>query len=306
MNLLIETDLKIPGAIKYPGKVSDVYFLEDYGDNYHPNLPHHPVSLRVFCDRVSANNARLTPGIPNQGVNLARLAEFWSDWISANLGIPTHFITADIRKMFWGYKWFDGEIADRSIITLTLDMLPIENITRMVVRAAGSGWKQYCKDGTICGIQLPAGLKPGDMFPETLWTPTEKSATDPWITREAIIEQFGPEVARLLEYYGLLIQHAVYRHLACKGLLLPDNKTEWGRDKYGRLRLADEYLSFHSACFYLLEPFRRGELVSMDKDLIRVFLDANPGVTTLPDELVQEASRTFDLVTKMIIDGPVS
>jgi phosphoribosylaminoimidazole-succinocarboxamide synthase len=300
-NVVMETDLKIPGARKYSGKVSDVYFLPGVGSDYGEGLPNVPINLHVYCDRVSANNKRLKPGIYRQGKNLMRLTGFWSPWLTEHLGVPTHYLTSDILNTFGGYDWMTEEILDRSFVALTLNMLGVENITRMIVRAAGSGWKQYRKDQTICGIQLPAGLKPGDMFPETLWTPTYKNDLDPWMTPNAVINKFGQEIARKLKYYGLMIQHAAHGYLFTKGIINPDGKTEWGLDENGVLRLADEYLTPHSACFYLLENFRQGELISMDKDIIRVFLDANPDTDTLSDEMAEIVSVTFDRVTNMIV-----
>jgi len=298
--IVLETNLRIPEARLYRGKVSDVYFLPGLGSDYNSSLPDMPIILRIFCDRISANNLRLSPGIPNQGANMASLQTFWSGWIPENIGMPTHFLSNEIANVFGGYNWLDETILDRSIVTLSLRMLLIENITRYIVRAAGSGWKQYCKDQTICGIPLPAGLKPGDKFPKTLWTPTDKSDTDPWITRENVILKFGPEMASRLEKCGVDLQEKAYEYLLTKGLILSDNKTELGEDENGKLYFADEYLTPHSCCLFDAKAFSEGRIVSRDKDIAREYLDKNPGTTVIPSDLVKKLSFAFSEVTEII------
>ncbi|MDD5731902.1 MAG: phosphoribosylaminoimidazolesuccinocarboxamide synthase [Patescibacteria group bacterium] len=299
---LLGTNLEIPGAKSYNGKTSDVYILPA-GTRLKSMqiLPREGAVLRIFCDRVSGNNKRFTPAIPGQGRLLADLLAYWSP-IFERLGIATHFISNDIRAFFGKEDWYDEELAERSALCFKVDILGVENIARHYMRDTGSGRKQYLEDGTICGIKLPAGINPGEVLPGgPLWTPTYKSDKDPWIVKDKVIEEFGNQTALALEQNALLLQLAVNGILNPLGLIVPDNKTEWGIDARGRLLLADEYFSPHAATFWVIRDLMNRKITSLDKDPIRRWSDANPDETVLPNWLVEEMVNVYSTVRKMIL-----
>ncbi len=276
----------------YSGKVRDLYSPEDPGDAR---------LLVVASDRVSAYDFSLEPAIPRKGALLTALSRWWFARLAEGPDpVANHLVDGEIP----------AEVADRSMLARSLDMLPIECVVRGYL--TGSGWAEYQASGTVCGIALPAGLQNGDRLPEPLFTPAYKAPMgehDENITFARVEELVGAERAAQLRDLSL----AVYRRAAAiveeRGLILADTKFEFGVDEDGVLRLADEVLTSDSSRYWDAEAWRTGttpeaRMASFDKQIVRDWLSAHwdrqgtPPV--LPDEVVAEtAARYAELLARL-------
>ncbi len=276
----------------YSGKVRDLYAAEDPSDTR---------LLVVASDRVSAFDFALEPGIPEKGALLTALSRWWFDRLADGADpIANHLVAGEIPV----------EVADRAMLAMRLEMLPIECVVRGYL--TGSGWAEYQQHGTVCGIPLPAGLQNGDRLPEPLFTPAYKAPMgehDENITFERTAEIVGAERAAQLRDVSL----AVYRRAAAiaeeHGLILADTKFEFGTDASGVLRLADEVLTSDSSRYWDAEAWRTGStpaerMASFDKQIVRDWLaahwDKQGTPPVLPAEVVaQTAARYAALLERL-------
>ncbi|GAA4480511.1 phosphoribosylaminoimidazolesuccinocarboxamide synthase [Microbacterium panaciterrae] len=276
----------------YSGKVRDLYAPEDPADRR---------LLVVASDRVSAFDFALEPGIPEKGALLTALSRWWFDRLADGADpVSNHLVAGAIP----------AEVADRAMLAMSLEMLPIECVVRGYL--TGSGWAEYQQSGTVCGIPLPSGLQNGDRLPEPLFTPAYKAPMgqhDENITFERTAELVGAERATQLRDVSL----AVYRRAAAiaeeRGLILADTKFEFGVDADGVLRLADEVLTSDSSRYWDAEAWRTGStpterMASFDKQIVRDWLSAHwdkQGTPPLlPAEIVaQTAARYAELLERL-------
>ena len=271
----------------YSGKVRDLYAAEDPGDTR---------ILMIASDRVSAFDFVLSPGIPEKGALLTSLSLWWFD----QLDVPNHLVAGDKP----------AEVADRAMLTRSLDMLPVECVVRGYL--TGTGWAEYQASGTVCGIELPTGLQNGDRLPEPLFTPAYKAPMgehDENITFERAEELVGAERAAELRDTSLAIYRRAAEIAEAKGLILADTKFEFGVDDDGVLRLADEVLTSDSSRYWDAEAWRTGatpteRMASFDKQIVRDWLAANwdrqGEPPTLPDQIVQRtADRYRELIQRL-------
>jgi phosphoribosylaminoimidazole-succinocarboxamide synthase len=272
----------------YSGKVRDLYESED------PALSH--VILVVASDRVSAFDHVLEPAIPAKGKHLTTLTNWWFE----RLNVPNH-VSHDAP--------IPAVVAGRATVAKKLDMFPIECVVRGYI--SGSGWKEYQADGSICGVELPAGLTFGAKLPEPIFTPAFKAELgehDENITFERVVELIGHEDATALRTLSLQV-FARASDLAEKaGLILADTKFEFGRDpKTGLITLGDEVLTPDSSRFWSRAAWERGERKdSFDKQIVRNWLadnwDQAEGSTppVLPAEIVEQtAGKYAELVERL-------
>ena len=267
----------------YSGKVRDLYESED------PALAH--LILVVASDRVSAFDHVLEPAIPNKGAHLTTLTNWWFD----RLDIPNH-VSHEIPV--------PKEVAGRGTIAKKLDMFPVECVVRGYI--SGSGWKEYKANGTVCGIELPAGLEFGSKLPEPIFTPAFKAPMgehDENITYERVIELIGTENASALRDLSIKVFSRASELAEQAGLILADTKFEFGIDPAnGQITLGDEVLTPDSSRFWSKAAWERGERKdSFDKQIIRNWLAANWDQTgtppNLPTEICEEtANRYAELV----------
>ena len=275
---------EIPGwTHTYSGKVRDLYESND------PALSH--LILVVASDRVSAFDHVLEPAIPNKGAHLTTLTNWWFD----RLDVPNH-TSHEVAV--------PKEVAGRGTIAKKLDMFPVECVVRGYI--SGSGWKEYEANGTVCGIQLPAGLQFGGKLPEPIFTPAYKAPMgehDENITFERVIELIGPDNAKALRELSLKVFKRASELAEQAGLILADTKFEFGIDPAnGQITLGDEVLTPDSSRFWSKAAWERGERKdSFDKQIIRNWLAANWDQTgtppNLPTEICEEtANRYAELV----------
>ncbi len=286
-DIVIETDL--PGLPVRRGKVRDVY---DLGDRL----------LLVSTDRISAFDWVLPTGIPDKGRVLNQIAAFWFDL----LGEPNHLIATDVERMHLPAGIDRRLLAGRTSLVRKTEVVPIECVVRGYL--AGSGWKEYRQSGTVCGIELPAGLVESSRLPEPIFTPATKAETghDENVSFERTVELIGAEVAEELRRRSLDIFRRGSEYARQRGILIADTKFEWGRLD-GRLILIDEVLTPDSSRFWPAAGYEAGRgQPSFDKQSVRDWLettgwDKNSPPPPLPDEVVartrQKYVEAYELLT---------
>lgn len=272
----------------YSGKVRDLFAHDE-----HPAL-----MLVVASDRVSAFDHVLEPGIPGKGALLTQLSRWWF----SRLPVPNHLA-------------LDGPlvppvVADRAMLVKRLDMHPIECVVRGYL--TGTGWAEYRESGTVCGIELPPGLRDGDRLPEPLYTPAFKAALgehDENITFERSVELVGASVATALRDASLEIFATASSIALSRGVILADTKFEFGTDPAtGELTLGDEVLTSDSSRYWDATLYAAGgpdRMSSFDKQIVRDWLAANWDRTgqppALPPEIVERtAARYRELIDRLV------
>jgi phosphoribosylaminoimidazole-succinocarboxamide synthase len=247
------------------GKVRDLYAV---GDNL----------LLVASDRISAFDHVLGTGIPGKGKILTQISLFWFDLLSGI--VPNHLIASNVRDFPAELHPFADQLEGRSMLVKRAEMFPIECVARGYL--AGSGWKEYQAEGTVCGIPLPPGLQDGSRLPEPIFTPATKSqdgAHDENISFARTEEIVGEYDATELRRLTMAIYAKAAAHAESRGLILADTKFEFGRviDKTGdsRIILADEVLTPDSSRFWDAELWKPGgPQPSFDKQFVRDYLES--------------------------------
>lgn len=263
------------------GKVREIY---DNGDNL----------IIVATDRISCFDVILKNNVTKKGTVLTQMSRFWFDMTEDIL--PNHMISVDVKDMpeFFRQPQFDGN----SMMCRKLKMLPIECIVRGYI--TGSGWESYKKDGTVCGITLPEGLKESDKLPEPIYTPSTKAELgdhDENISYEQSITHLekyfpgkGKEYAEKLRDFTIALYKKCADYARQRGIIIADTKFEFGLDDKGNIVLGDEMLTPDSSRFWPAEGYEPGHgQPSFDKQFARDWLKQNPGNDwTLPDDVVQK------------------
>jgi phosphoribosylaminoimidazole-succinocarboxamide synthase len=281
LTALIKTDLGSTPLIGR-GKVRDLYAV---GDSL----------LLVATDRISAFDHVLGTGIPGKGKILTQISLFWFDLLSDI--VPNHLISASVDDFPAELHPYRDQLEGRSMLVKRAEMFPVECVARGYL--AGSGWKEYRAESTVCGIPLPPGLQDGSRLPEPIFTPATKSqdgAHDENIPFERVEEILGEYDASQLRRLTMSIYARAAAHAESRGLILADTKFEFGRVG-DRIILADEVLTPDSSRFWdgkLWNP--GGAQASFDKQFVRDYLESirwnkQAPAPSLPDEV---AARTRD------------
>ena len=276
------------------GKVREIY---DDGDTL----------IMVASDRISAFDIILNNQITDKGRILTGMSRFWFD-LTKDI-IPNHMISVDTADMpeFFRTEWFAG----RSMKCRKLKMLPIECIVRGYI--TGSGWANYQKDGTVCGIKLPAGLKECEKLPEPLYTPSTKAELgdhDENISFERSAEVLeakfpgrGKEYAEKIRDASIMLYKTCADYALSRGIIIADTKFEFGLDEEGNVVIGDEMLTPDSSRFWPLKGYEAGKSQpSYDKQFVRDWLKANPDSGyTLPqdviDRTIEKYKEAYELLT---------
>ena len=281
-DVVMETDLEGLELFNR-GKVRDMY---EIGEDL----------LIVATDRISAYDSVLGSGIPLKGKVLTHLTLFWLDFLQEIT--PNHLITADPDEMGPEGKANREVLAGRSMLVDRAEVIPIECVVRGYL--AGSGWRGYKKDGTVCGIELPEGLRQGDKLPEPIFTPATKaeSGHDENISMDRARDIAGQEVADELQRRSLAIYQKASDYAADRGVIIADTKFEWGFVD-GEITLIDEVLTPDSSRFWPAETYQPGQSqYSFDKQFVRDWLDESgwdhtPPGPPLPDEVVEKTTERY-------------
>ncbi len=267
------------------GKVRDIYSVDD----------HH--LLIVTTDRLSAYDVVLPDPVPGKGEVLTKISLFWfrmmSDVIDNQL---TELSVADVIK--------DAELQEllsgRALVVKRLRPLPIEAVVRGYL--IGSGWKDYCDTGQVCGIDLPEGLRQAEKLPETLFTPAYKAeagAHDENIDFDKVVELVGEKLANRVRDISIEIYERAAAYARDRGIIIADTKFEFGTDEQGRLHLIDEVLTPDSSRFWPVDGYEVGiSPPSFDKQFVRDYLetldwDKTPPGPELPVEILEKTAQKY-------------
>lgn len=281
------------------GKVREVY---DDGDSI----------IMVATDRISAFDVILKNKVTDKGRVLTQMSKFWFDYTKDI--IPNHMISCDVNDMPEFFQ--NDEFAGRSMKVKKLDMLPVECIVRGYI--TGSGWESYQKNGTVCGIKLPAGLVESDKLPEPIYTPTTKADLgdhDEHITFDEtvdIIEKLHP--GKGLQYATTLRDDTIALYKKCadyartRGIIIADTKFEFGLDENGNVVLGDEMLTPDSSRFWPADGYKPGQgQPSFDKQFVRDWLKANPDSDyNLPQEVIDRTIAKYKEAYKLLTGKDLS
>ncbi len=277
-------DLQLVGR----GKVRDIY---DLGESL----------LLVATDRVSAFDVIIPDGIPGKGYVLTQLSAFWFSklWKQNDL-IPHHLISTEVESFPAACRPYIDSLRGRTMLAKKAEPLPVECIVRGYI--SGSAWKEYRKQGTVCGQQLPAGLQESEQFPEPIFTPSTK-ATDghdeniPFTEMERLI---GVDLANEVRKASLTIYMRAAEIALTHGIVIADTKFEFGIDpKTKQVMLIDEVLTPDSSRFWPKDDVFPGKAPpSFDKQFVRDYLDTtgwdhSPPAPNLPPEVIQQTSEKY-------------
>jgi len=266
------------------GKVRDIYQLDSQ-------------LLIVATDRISAFDSVLGSGIPLKGQVLTALTLFWFDTLAAASG--NHVLTADVAEMGDAVAPHAELLRGRSMLVREADVVPVECVVRGYL--AGSGWKEYRQNGSVCGVPLPDGLVESSKLPRPIFTPAVKAASghDENISFERAGEMHGEELMTELRDRSVALYREAADHAAERGILICDTKFEWGRCD-GELILIDEVLTPDSSRFWPADQYEPGHpQPSFDKQYVRDWLerksgwDKEPPAPALPEYVVARTAEKY-------------
>ncbi|MBT45606.1 MAG: phosphoribosylaminoimidazolesuccinocarboxamide synthase [Deltaproteobacteria bacterium] len=281
-NTLLQLDL--PGVPKVrSGKVREMF---DLGDRL----------LMVASDRISAYDVVMPNGIPRKGEVLTLFSHFWFDR-AADL-VPNHLLSKADEPLPEAVQSHADQIGRRAMVVKKAQPLAIECVVRGYL--AGSGWKEYQKQGTVCGISLPDGLENSSQLPEPIFTPATKAEEghDENISFDEAVNIVGKNVAEQARELSIKLYERGRHHAAEKGIIIADTKFEFGIFE-GELILIDEVLTPDSSRFWPADLYAPGKnQPSFDKQFVRDYLetldwDKTPPGPELPAEIVQKTSEKY-------------
>lgn len=259
------------------GKVRDIV---DLGD----------ALLLIATDRISAFDYVLGSGIPDKGKVLTQLSAFWFE--RTRELIPNHVLTLDVSQYPEEMRRHRAVLEGRSMLVRKTEPLPLECVARGYL--SGSGWKEYVATGTVCGVQLPPGLRESDRLPEPIFTPATKATSghDINISEAEAGRLVGSDLVRRLRDYTLALYEHGVRHAESRGIILADTKFEFGRLPSGELILIDEVMTPDSSRYWPRDQYAAGgPQPSFDKQFVRDYLEQirwnkQPPVPSLPEDVV--------------------
>ena len=287
---LLETNIKSLPFV-HRGKVRDIYAVGD------------DKLLVVQTDRLSAFDVVLDDPIPEKGKILTAMSNFWFKKF-ANL-MPNHMTDIDPASLVAPEE--RSQVEGRAIVVKKMKALPIEAIVRGYI--IGTGWKDYQKTGSVCGISLPAGLKEAQKLPETIFTPSTKAAVgqhDENISFAEMEKIVGADIAKQVRDLAIKLYTEAANYAATKGIIIADTKFEFGLDDAGRVHLIDEILTPDSSRFWPTASYQVGSSPpSFDKQFVRDWLEAQPWnkqapAPKLPDEVAQKTAEKYAEALKLL------
>ena len=265
------------------GKVRDLY---DLGDKL----------LLVATDRISAFDYILDDEIPHKGAVLTQISCFWFELLDGV--VENHLISTDVADLPEQFKPYADYLRGRFMLVRKAEMFPVECIVRGYL--AGSGLKEYQREGTVCGIDLPEGLVNSSKLPNPIFTPSTKAEIgdhDENISFARCAEIIGESDAAALRDLSLSVYTAARDHAESRGIIIADTKFEFGR-LGDTIILADEVLTPDSSRFWPGDDYVPGkDQPSFDKQFVRDWLTANWDKTgnppRLPQEIIEKTSEKY-------------
>jgi len=275
----------------YSGKVRELYEIDNYR------------MLMVATDRLSAFDVVLPQTIPNKGIILTKMSNFWFNKLSHIIGNhlldenPANFVTIDEQQL----------IAGRAVVVKKLKPLPIEAIVRGFI--VGSGWNEYKLRQSICSIDLPANLQLGQQLKEPIFTPSTKAAKfahDENISFKDCVNLIGEELAMQVRDIAIKLYQEASQYAYKCGIIIADTKFEFGVDEHNNLVLMDEVLTPDSSRFWAIENYQVGiNPASFDKQFIRDYLlkinwNKKPLAPNIPADIIQiTADKYQEALTRL-------
>nr|WP_298172882.1 phosphoribosylaminoimidazolesuccinocarboxamide synthase [uncultured Pseudomonas sp.] len=275
----------------YSGKVRDLYEIDDKR------------MLMVATDRLSAFDVILAEPIPDKGKILTAISNFWFDKLAGL--VPNHFTGDKVEDVVPAAEL--PLVEGRAVVAKRLKPVAVEAIVRGYI--VGSGWKEYQKSGTVCGIQLPAGLQEASKLPQPIFTPSTKAAVgdhDENISFEQCEAIIGADIAAKVRDTAIALYSAAVEYAATRGIIIADTKFEFGLDEDGTLTLMDEVLTPDSSRFWPAESYVEGKNPpSFDKQFVRDWLESTgwnkqPPAPAVPAEVAQKTADKYrEALTKL-------
>ena len=265
------------------GKVRDIYAVG--GDKM----------LIVTTDRLSAFDVVLPDPIPDKGPVLTEMANYWFQRLAHV--VPNQLTGIDPETVVKPEE--REQVRGRAIVVKKLKPLPIEAVVRGYI--IGSGWKDYQKTGSICGIELPRGLQQAQQLPQPIFTPATKaqSGHDENISFAEVETLIGRELASKVRDVSIRLYQEAAAYAAKRGIIIADTKFEFGLDDKGELVLIDEVLTADSSRFWPADSYRLGvSPPSFDKQYVRDYLETldwnkTPPAPRLPAEVIRKTSEKY-------------
>jgi phosphoribosylaminoimidazole-succinocarboxamide synthase len=267
------------------GKVRDIYRV----DGKH--------LLIVASDRISAFDVVLPDPIPDKGIMLTAISNFWFDKLADV--VPNHLTGIDLDDVVSNAADRTA-LAGRAVVVREMRPLPVEAVVRGYL--IGSGWKDYCATGSVSGLQLPAGLDLAEQLREPIFTPSTKAAPgthDENISLTDVVELIGEPLAHRVRDVSLELYSRARAHARERGIIIADTKFEFGLDDEGELVLIDELFTPDSSRFWPLDSYAPGSSPqSFDKQYVRDYLETldwnkrAPG-PKLPDVIIERTREKY-------------
>ena len=277
----------------YSGKVRDLYEIDDKR------------MLMVATDRLSAFDVILNEPIPEKGKILTAISNFWFDKLKDL--VPNHFTGDKVEDVVPAAEL--PLVEGRAVVAKRLKPVAVEAIVRGYI--VGSGWKEYQKSGTVCGIQLPAGLKEAAKLPQPIFPPPTKAAVgdhDENISFEQCEAIIGAELAAKVRDTAIALYSAAVEYAATRGIIIADTKFEFGLDEDGTLTLMDEALTPDSSRFWPADSYVEGtNPPSFDKQFVRDWLESTgwdkqyPAPTVPADVAQKTADKYREALTRLTV-----
>jgi phosphoribosylaminoimidazole-succinocarboxamide synthase len=278
------------------GKVRDVYDAGDF-------------LVFVATDRLSAFDYVLPTPIPYKGRVLTQLTIFWLDLLRDV--VANHFVSAKVDDYPAAFHAYRDQLEGRSMLVRRAKMVDVECVARGYV--SGSGWKDYKREGSICGISLPAGLRESDRLPNPIFTPATKAesgAHDENISFETVSKHIGQSLADRLRSLTLEVYARAATYAETRGIVIADTKFEFGFIG-DELILADEVLTPDSSRFWPRASYHPGgPQASYDKQYVRDYLESihwnkQPPAPALPPDVVERTSDKYREAYRVLTGKPL-
>lgn len=254
--------------------------------------------LLVASDRVSTYDVIHPTPIPDKGKVLTGVSAFWFDHLADVVG--NHLVSTDVDDFPDAARAHREALAGRTMLVEEVDIVPFECVVRGYL--VGSGWKEYQRDGTVCGIELAPGLVEAARLPEPIFTPATKAEQgehDENVSFEVMAAGAGEQLASRLRDLALQLYGRGAALAADRGIILADTKFEFGLDAEGQVVLADEVLTPDSSRYWPADQWEPGRTPpSFDKQFVRDYAtstgwDKTPPAPELPDDVVAATREKY-------------
>ncbi len=274
------------------GKVRDLY---DLGETL----------LIVATDRISAFDVILPDGIPKKGKVLTQISAFWFKKLSHI--VPHHIISTDVAEFPEPFRSAPEIFAGRSMLVKKTRPIEVECVVRGYL--SGSGWNEYKKTKSVCGIPLRDGLRESDKLSEPIFTPTTKAPIgthDENLSFDEVVNKLGIEMATTLRDLTITLYQQGADYAATKGIIIADTKFEFGLDNDGTVVWIDEALTPDSSRFWPMDQYAPGgPQPSFDKQYVRDYLlsinwNKQPPAPSLPAHVIETTSKKYEDALRLL------